>query len=580
MRKWIVPLFHWKKLSERVFNMSRDYVIYGVNRVAKDFEYIFKDKINIKYFIDDDLSCGQTFCDRPVHGIDKLDRSEKVIVCDFDKTRKVETLNLRGYIYGENYFSEKDFFEELDSFRVPEDREIIVWGVGNYGRDFLKDNISYKISFCIDSHTYGGECEGFPVYSPDYITDWSKYFVIIAIARNSEIVDFLMKKGLKEGQDFIRIQKLRGLPSQLLCKTIFDQSCFDFTCKTMLNHLEILSEGNSRCCCTTFMKIPLDNVLEQSLEKSWNSDTHRILCLSTENRTYSFCDKKMCPFFIGKKSNGDIVLEEAYEEMAEKPKVIALGYDDTCNLKCSTCRKDYLVARGDEAKKLLDYSTMITESFLDNCQFLIAAGNGEVFLSNAYKKVYMSEKCNDIKCIRLLSNGMLFTPDRWSEFKKDKSGKVMLTVSIDAATAETYAKIRCGGNFERLKENMKYASELRKNGELSYFRINFVVQKNNYQEMIAFVKWGLELGVDEVFFTKILNWGTYSEEEFKEISMMDEDGVTPKKELRDILGNPIMKNPIVDLGTIQYSHDPIDDIYIENYYMWELERKVSHLFHE
>ena len=108
--------------------------------------------------------------------------------------------------------------------------------------------------------------------------------------------------------------------------------------------------------------------------------------------------------------------------------------------------------------------------------------------------------------------------------------------------------------------------------------MNFVVQKKNYQEMPLFVQWGKQLGADEVFFTKILNYGTYSQDEFFEISMMEEDGMTPKKELVKILDLPIMKDEIVDLGTIRYSHEPIGIDYIENYYKWELERKVPHLF--
>lgn len=557
--------------------MSRDYVIYGVNRVAKDFEYIFRDRLNIKYFIEDSLSCEEVFCGHQVYNVDKLDKTQKVIICDFEKSPKKDVLDSLGYTYGKDYFFEKDFFEELDSFIVPRDKKIIVWGAGRLGKKFLRENSIYEVAFCIDSYTYGGEFEGYQIYSPDHIADWSKYFVIIAMARCSEIIDILEKKDLVEGQDFIRIQKLKGLPSQLLYKTIFDRACYDFTCKTMLNHLEVLTEGSS-CCCTTFLDIRLGNVFEEELDQVWSSITHRILCLSLENKTYSFCDKKMCPFFIGKDSDKDILIDGTYEEMADKPKVVGLGFDDTCNLKCSTCRIDYKIARGDAAKRLLDCSKAITDALLDNCQFLIAAGHGEVFLSKAYKEVYTNKKCDDIKHIRFLSNGTLFTPSIWSELKKNKSGKIMLTVSIDAATKETYAKIRCGGDFEKLKENMKFASKLRKDGELSYFRINFVVQKNNYQEMLAFVKWGLELGVDEVFFTKILNWGTYSEEEFKEISMMKEDGITPKEELQKILEDPLMKNRIVDLGTIQFSHQPIEDTYIENYYMWELERKVSNLF--
>lgn len=557
--------------------MRRDYVIYGVNRVAKDFEYIFRDIINIKYFINDDLTCGEVFCDRPVYGLDKIEPSENIIICDFEKESKIERLKALGYIYGVNYFFEKDFFEDLDDFRIPKDRKIIIWGAGKRGKEFLRNNTSYDISFCIDSYLYGKECEGYRVFSPDEITDWSNYFVIISIAKCSEIVDFLVDKGLTEGRDYIREEKLKRLPSSLLSKTIFDRSCYNFTCKTMLNHLEVFSEGNSSCCCTTFLNIQLDNVFEDSMEKAWNSYTHRVLCLSSENKTYSFCNKNMCPFFIGKEANGDYTLEENYDEMTEKPKVVAIGYDSTCNLKCVTCRKDYKIIKGDAAEQLMDYSRRITDSMLDNCKFLIAAGNGEVFLSKAYKSLYMSEKCNEIEYIRLLTNGTLFTPDRWAEFKKNKSGKIMITVSIDATTSETYGKIR-GGNFLQLKENMKFASDLRKSGELSYFRINFVVQKNNYREMADFVKWGIELGVDEVFFTKILNWGTYTEDEFKEISMMKEDGVTPKKELQIVLEDPIMKSNIVDLGTIQYSHEIVKDTYIENYYMWELERKVGNLF--
>lgn len=154
----------------------------------------------------------------------------------------------------------------------------------------------------------------------------------------------------------------------------------------------------------------------------------------------------------------------------------------------------------------------------------------------------------------------------------------MLTVSIDAASKQTYERIRRNGNFDTLKQNMEFAADLRKKGELRYFRMNFVVQRDNYQEMVPFVQWGEALGVDEVFFTKILNWGTYTAEEFAQISMMEPDGTTPKVELREVLEHPVMKSPIVDLGTIQYAHkaDKID--MVENYYMWELEKRGGNLF--
>ncbi len=86
--------------------------------------------------------------------------------------------------------------------------------------------------------------------------------------------------------------------------------------------------------------------------------------------------------------------------------------------------------------------------------------------------------------------------------------------------------------------------------------------------------------MEEIYFTKILNWGTYTDEESRNISMMKEDGMTPKPELQRILDGSIMKNQIVDMGTIRYNHRQAAEIdKVENYYMWELERKVSDLFY-
>ena len=126
--------------------------------------------------------------------------------------------------------------------------------------------------------------------------------------------------------------------------------------------------------------------------------------------------------------------------------------------------------------------------------------------------IYTSSAMKNIKNLRFLTNGMLFNERKWNEIRKFTDAKIMMTVSIDAATKESYESIRRGGNFDVLQKNMEYAAQLRKKGDLSYLRFNFVVQKMNYKEMPQFVKWGMDLGIDEVFFTKILNWGTYTTE--------------------------------------------------------------------
>lgn len=552
------------------------YYVYGINRVSKDFIYIFKEYIEIIGIIaDNDEKRESIFGCKVFQLEDIILADDKIIVCGIDKEDKIHKLKQFGYEYEKQYIFEEDLFYLLDDFDIPKGKKIIVWGAGKKGKEFLRENSSYNIEFVVDSNSKQDDFLGYNIVKPEEIMDWSRYYVIIAVMRSREIREYLEKKGLVEKKDFLQIQQLIGKPSDLLRKTIFDTNSYNFECNTMHNHLECLGEGDTCCCCTTFLDIHIGNIIDDGVLKVWNSITHKILCLSTENRTYTFCKKSMCPFFIEKGTNSFYDLEREYKIMDENPKVLALGYDYTCNLKCKTCRDDFRVADGEKKEKIFELSKLIEDDILDKCDFLIAAGDGEVLLSKAYEKIYMSEKAKDIKLIRLLSNGLLFNEKKWNNIKKGKNGKILLTVSIDAAKASTYRKIRCGGDFETLKKNMEYASFLRRNNELAYFRINFVVQKNNYQEMADFVQWGIDLGCDEVFFTKILNWGTFSEQEFKEISMMEEDGMTPKKELKEVLKNPIFSNPIVDLGTIQFSHKPVRENIIDNYYIWEMNRKLG-----
>ena len=555
---------------------NKKYVIYGMNRIAKDFMYIF-DKLEIAYFVEDITDCRQ-FLGKTVYPVEHVIGRDfdAVIICDFDKAEKSKKLEQYGFHHGKDYYFEEDLFYLFDKVKVPTDKELIVWGTGKVAEKYFSGNV-IQVSFYVDSNEKKDFFDGNVVKHPDCIKDWSQYFVIVAVRESAEIEEYLISHNLKRENDFAKYDQL--LCSLLLKKTIFDKQYYNFTCRTMLNHLEVVKDGETWCCCTTFMGIGLGNMMKSSVEDVWNSTLHKILCLSTENHTYSFCDKNMCPLFVNKKpTNQNSLQMEDYHAMETMPKVVAIGYDSSCNLMCRTCRDTLCIASGKEAGKLDEVTDVVIEKLLSAAEFLVLAGDGEVFVSKAYERLYRSDKVNDMKYIRILSNGTLFSKSNWEKFAVNKLGKIMLTFSIDAATKETYEKIRRNGNFEVLKKNMEFASELRREGKVSFLRLNFVVQKENYMEMTMFVEWAEKLGADAVFFTKILNWGTYTKEEFKEISMMEEDGITPKRELIQVLENPVMKKGIVDLGTIQYMHDEASEEVIENYYMWELEKKNRGLF--
>ncbi len=475
----------------------------------------------------------------------------------------------------------EEFLTLSNEKRISEKKKLVIWGTGERA-NYLIEKTGIVPAYFIDSNEAKKKFQDCSVLHPGGIESWKDFFVIVAVEKNEEILSFLAKKDLERNVDYETYREYIDRPSVMLERTMSDTAYYDFDCRTMFNHLEILRDGETACCCTTFMDERLGNVLTSTKEEIWNSIRHKILCLSVLNRTYTFCKKDMCPLFVGKerkerKADQPIRgIEEVV--LGDAPETLVLAHDRTCNLYCETCRQDRFMPDRAYTEKTEKITEVIKKEYLENADFLVLAGDGEVFASKAYRDVFSSEKCNSVRYIRLLSNGMLFNEKNWKQLNAGKNAAIMLTTSVDAATKETYEKIRRGGDFDILKKNMEYAASLKRSGELRYFRMNFVVQKENYQEMPAFVKWGEELGCDEVFFTKILNWGTYSEEEFKNISMMEEDGVTPKAELFEIMQDPAMKSKIVDMGTIQALHVADEAENVKIYYMWELEKRGGRLF--
>ena len=555
------------------------YAILGANRVAKDFLYIF-DKLEITMFFDD-VSEESMFMGQSLYPLKKLEsfrkHYDKLILCDFDKAEKIAFLIRIGFKEDEDYIKEETFFRSLEGNPITSRKKMVVWGTGKWAEELVISIDIEQIQFFVDSYSKEEYFYGKKIVRPNNLRKWNDYVVIVAVSHNEEIYKYLNNHGLVKGEDYCSSKEYLNSPEVMLRKTIFERNQYELKCRTMLNHLEVISgRGECICCCSTFNKTVIGKLDTQGIDSIWNSSLHKILCLSNVNQTYSFCDKNMCPFFI-EKTPTFINIDEDYSIMEKHPINVAVSFDYSCNLKCITCRKDICLANKEERLRFNKFSEAIKKEILPYTEFYISAGNGETFLSESYRKIYLSEAIQNIKLLRFLSNGLLFSPEKWRELRNYYHGKVSMTISIDAATKETYEKIRAGGIFERLVKNMKFASQLRSSGELSYLRFNFVVQRENYHEMIKFVEWGEELGIDEVFFTKILNWGTYSQEDFKRISMFEDDGITPKAELKEVLDNPVMKKDIVDLGTIRLNHEPIKEMEIDNYYRWELQRRVSNL---
>lgn len=562
---------------------EKSYLIYGIGKVQKDFEYIF-DKKNIEgYIIDNEQVDIKVWNGRKVYTIKNIPGGKHIIICDFDKEKKANELQMQGYTYQVDFSYADDFFKELDLpiDKILSDRKLYVWGTGYQAHELMKlSNIQDKVFQFIDNDIDKNESifYGRKVIHPTLMHIEENAFVIVATDSYFAIRHQLDELGLEEGKDYMWSRYLVNSPSVMLAKTMYDKAQYDLVCDTMFSTYEIESTGEVTCCCTTFINERIGNLIYQDFAEIWNSNMHKILCLSSANKTFSFCKKDMCPVLMNKirKEYVDTYVEtKKYKQIEEKPRVMLISIDSSCNLYCESCRNCVCVLQGIEREKANKMAEkLLSDDNFSNAEFIVMAGNGEVFLSNIYEKIWSSEKTKHAKRFRLLSNGTLFVPQRWNKFAEGRDSEVVVTFSIDAATAETYSQVRRGGNFEQLLKNLEFAAELRKEGKLGYFQINFVVQRKNYKEMPLFVELGKRLDVDKVFFTRILNWGTYSEAEFKKISMTDDDGYA-NEELQEILQLPIMSETIVDLGTINSKGSEEEYNYISNYYLWEIDRYLE-----
>jgi len=288
--------------------------------------------------------------------------------------------------------------------------------------------------------------------------------------------------------------------------------------------------GNVHVCCMSLVDKPIGNYLEQSMDEIWNSPVAQDIRRSILDGSYKYCNHKLCP-----KIQGDIltdynklsvfekeIIERQQVVMPNLPKRFMLCFDRSCNLSCPSCRTHKIIhAQGKE----FDKATYLTEKLLqdlfskphDNPIDLMITGSGDPFASKVYRRLIESINGDDFPNLRidLFTNGVLLTPDQWQKLERVHRNINMISVSIDAATSETYKKVR-GGDWQQLMDNMNFLGELLKSGHIRNFETNFVVQKNNFREMRSFVNLCASKNVQFINFSPLVDWKTWGADEFSD----------------------------------------------------------------
>lgn len=325
--------------------------------------------------------------------------------------------------------------------------------------------------------------------------------------------------------------------------------------------------GDVYVCCPNWMRRPIGNLSSQSIEEIWNSQAAKEIRESIIDGSFRYCDKTNCPFLLSDTLPSFEKIDPHFQNQLKNktlhleklPEEIMLNYDLSCNLSCPSCRTKLTVHNPgtSEHSTVLSYTDKIFNEFLaplgDDKLVLNITGSGDPLASHVYRdlleKLEGREKPN--LRIELQTNGLLFTPHNWNKLHKIWNNIDRIFVSIDAATEETYIKVRRGGNWATIQSNMKFLCDLRKKDQFKYLQANLVVQKTNYKEMPSFTKMFLDMGCDVVSFSLLNDWSTWPKDIFNDQLVWRENHPEYRHFLK-VLSDDVFLNPKVFIGNLAH----------------------------
>ncbi|MCS6934338.1 MAG: radical SAM protein [Chitinophagales bacterium] len=270
-------------------------------------------------------------------------------------------------------------------------------------------------------------------------------------------------------------------------------------CKLPFTRISVDDSGNVwPACCPEWVAFPLGNIFEQSWENIWMGKNARLLRESCFDGSLRYCKHTWCPNITDAKAGIDnyhvIPLEKAPRQWQPAPPVhINLNYDPTCNLRCPSCRADFIKLTPNELNRVYDLHKYTFKYIVPEVESIAFTGVGDPFMSKVFRQFMMEFNPADfprLKVIHLHTNGLLFDEETYTQMKGLHRIQLSTDISIDAASADVYAIVRPPGKWERLMKNLQF---IRKLDNLVLLGISMVVQRANMHQLREFVALGEQL---------------------------------------------------------------------------------------
>lgn len=314
----------------------------------------------------------------------------------------------------------------------------------------------------------------------------------------------------------------------------FDKNYQGTACTVPWNTLGINANGHAFICSSpSWVPIFVGNILtEPDIWAVLNSEKAQKIRQEINSGRYYYCNHNLCSFFRLVPSQHYVrsppVVSEplSFEpnpeyQISDIPQNLIFDFDYTCNFRCPSCRIDVInnnkhhVIRPINDRIVSKIKTEIIDRIGSKPVNIRWAG-GEPFISEPYLELltYITGTGKHNISHTIQTNG---------SYLKNKQHLLQwllpyvteLRISFDAATEQTYAKTRTGGVWKTLLENVQWIKHFIKINQFqTRISADFVVQKNNYQEIPEFEELCKDLDISMIRYQKMWNWGTWPESEF------------------------------------------------------------------
>ena len=299
-----------------------------------------------------------------------------------------------------------------------------------------------------------------------------------------------------------------------------------FICLDPFNRFDIGPNGNVLVCCGHWLPTSIGNFVQSPVPAVLNSERAQKIRQSMTDGTYKYCNHLECGRMIQdtlprRGEVDDPAISGAISKQdfrVERTPSLMFALDRTCNLACPSCRKERVTEKLYESDAVANAMAEKLYPLLRTVRALDINPAGELFASKPSRKILEfinDESCPDLR-IDIISNATLFSEKEWSKFPGIHNKVRSIRVSTDAASQETFEKLRRPAKYDKFLENVRFLSQLRTNGTIEQLKFSFTYQRDNFREMREFVRFCQSMNADFVIFERLQNLGTFTDEEYRE----------------------------------------------------------------